>query len=821
MKFYYLLVFVLLISYFSLTESVVRLPSRRQSNSTLTKSSPHRLKSSNSFNTFTRKFSCVCGPYVPICDMIFAAIKIEFNIDVTATANTNNKGEYIRAQSTENYHLSNLLARIQSPSLKKLFTAIGLDTLSLATPALTISIGDVNGATFSGKLTYKSAQIDFQVVFIKDLHITFWAGMTLSFPSMVNSLKDVMNTQQKQLGTSAETMLGTFQSVSFTMVFQTGPTDFAKVPELEPALLRGVNKDLITASKMGLILLANIPIATIEGTAIGGWMKRVGIKNINLLARIQTDEFYADASLDEIKIGQHITLHHPGIYFKIQYSSPQTAEFGIQSEMSIVVGAKTLTFAGAVLFTPTDAGFKFAMRNLWDSAFGLSRLHFGRITLEMKLAYSMGVPTQFVLGGELAIGAGCYDENNKFKGKTWCLHSQAYAGINVQNPRESFLYLKSESHWNMQTIVSSMFGAESSGPKVPDFLVSMLDIHDGLILSFSPKKQTIDFKTYDEKGEVASDTSGVSIEAGFYFKGTVTLFSVTSSMVIRVNTQTENFVDFEGTIDVLNKISFGKVLVISEFDQAKDKGPIFSLKYLQGKIGVDVSCRVQIFEFNVGTKLVFEEGKLSFAFNAEWKYCPLMLAISVETTYSKLAMDKFHLKAEIKKNTNAQSFTQMISEVGAALAGSLTDLVQKLGQKIVDKVKKGWDTVKSWWKSWFGFRERSKNNYLATFADRLIKTDRALAERIANAYQKGIKVMVDIEEISFSIDYDDAVACEVEQKVLIIGARFKGVLMDNPIDFEGEIDLFSRTKVIVSFITWALKGIEHIFSKKDVPKALL
>jgi hypothetical protein len=272
------------------------------------------------------------------------------------------------------------------------------------------------------------------------------------------------------------------------------------------------------ASKMALILLANIPISSIAATSIGGWMQRIGINTFTLLARIQTDEFYAEASLDQIKIGSHVTLHNPGIYIKLPYSSPQTLEFGIQSEMSVVIGSKTLTFSGAILFTLTDAGFKFAMRSLWDSAFGLSRLHFGRVTLEMKLSYALGAPTQLVLGGELAVGAGCYNDQQTFIGTTWCLHAQAYAGINVQKPLESFLYFKSESHWNMQTVVSALFGRQSNGPKVPDFLVKMLDIHDGLTISFSPKRQTISFKTYDEKGEVSSNNNDIAIEAGFFFQ---------------------------------------------------------------------------------------------------------------------------------------------------------------------------------------------------------------------------------------------------------------------------------------------------------------
>ena len=684
------LLFHLVLLFLSLTLAASLTQLARKSKSSSLTTPNHRLKAIAFART--RKFSCVCGPYVPLCDMIFGAIKIQFNIDVTAKANPVNKGEFFTASCQENYHLKNVVARIESPTLKKLVTAIGLDTIALKKPQLVISTGEINGATFSGKLTYLEAEIDFQVVFIKGLQIDFWVGMTLSFPSVLTSIQNVMKAEGKELGDGAKKMLRTLEGSTFTMVFQTGGADFKDVPELEPGLLKGVNKDKIASSKIGLTLLAEINVLNIKASLIGGWLDRVGVKKISLLAKIEADQFYAEASLDQIKIGV-FTFISPGLYFKLIYASPQSLELGIQSEMTLTLSSKTFTFSGALLFSTIDVGFKFKMSTLWSQAFGLARLHFGRLSLALKLAYANAIPTEIVLGGELAIGSECYDEKNQFIGNKWCLHSQAYVGVSLDS---TYLYLKSESCWNMQTIVTALFGSKTGGPKIPNFLTKSLEIHDGMVVSFyigKEKEKAITFTTYDEKGDVSSDNS-VKIPQGFTFEGRVSLLSVTSHLVLKVTTSSTSFVNFEGTIDVENKIKFGKVLEISNFDEKSEKGPLFSLKLEDSKLSLTVNCRVKIFDFSVGTNLIIEEGKVSFSFDAQWKYFPLMIALNVETSYSQLAMNRFHLKGQILKNKNANNFLDLIKEIGGALKGTLNDLITKLGGKIADSVKKGWTLLK-------------------------------------------------------------------------------------------------------------------------------
>jgi hypothetical protein len=428
------------------------------------------------------------------------------------------------------------------------------------------------------------------------------------------------------------------------------------------------------------------------------------------------------------------------------------------------------------------------------------------------LAYAGAIPTQFMVGGELAIGVECYDENKNFIGTTWCLNVKAYVGLGATEPSNNFFYVESGTRLNLQTIVTSLFGSkESAGAKVPAILIQALEIQEGMVISFlaSLTPVTLNFKVYDDNLPSEQQIPNtLTIPAGFNFKGTVTLLSVTASLELAVKKGAEGFTEFAATIDVKNPIAFGKVLILSHATVA-ERGPLFSLKY-QSSISLEVSAKIEFFGFSVATSLFFDDTKLSFSFISSWKdWIPFSIQMSVEATYAKMAINTFHLKGSFQRNTEPTKWAQLFKNIGAALEGSLVDLVKRLGHTISGAIESGWNKAKSWWHSWFGFKDR--NSYLATFFTNMIKTDRAKAKRIAAAYMKGITTMLDLKEVSFGIDYDDVAECGVSTKTLLLSVKIVGTVMDKEITLQGSIDIFSLERMAVSLITWALHAIEKLF----------
>ena len=517
-----------------------------------------------------------------------------------------------------------------------------------------------------------------------------------------------------------------------------------------------------------------------------------------------------------MEFGNSVKLIRPSLYVKLAYSAPQDVEFGIQAQLEVTldVGRK-LTFDGAILFTPKDAGFRFAMREIYTRAFGLNRLHFGRLMLQLKLSYAMGIPTQFAIGGEVAIGDACYDEaSHDFVGVNHCLHVKAYVGVNVGGVGGNFLYVESGSRLNLKTIATALFGSKSSPVNIPNFLVRALEIHDGMIISFATKPETFEYTVFDDKVE-AADQKKVSVQVpqGFQFDGKVTLLGVTAKLVIKLIKGTDGSLgNFEGTIDVENAIQLGSVLTISRFEEGSTQGPLMSIKLATTpiKLSLDVSARIKFFGFNTGTKLVFDDSQFSFDFDAKWDYAPFQVSLHVDTTYDDLAINKFHLRGVIKKDT--EGLRRFFTDLGGIIKGSLDVLKQKLGE-MAGAIKSGFNKLSSWWRSWFGgFKEkRSKAGYtfVATFWENMIRTDRAKAERIVAAYKAGVNVIVQINEMSFAIDYDDVVECNRKAKSLKIKFSIDGIVMDKPVKMESEINL---NDWVVSGLSWALGAIDKNYS---------
>ena len=804
---------LLFLGLFSLTLSVspLRSPS---------KTSNPRLKTAFK-STLPTPFSCTCGVYVPLCDLLFAKIKQEFGIAITATPNTKNgpNGEFFKAAFPD-YNLANMVARIDSPKLKSLAEAIGIDKISLTGIELTVSVGSVYGAYFKGKISFNSVQVDFQVTFIKDLHMAVWAGLTITYSSMLKSVESVMakGTSPKALGDNSKAMLGTFQSLSFTMIIQNGEMNFEKTPELTPALLsaNSEDKDRLVSDKAALILMAKVQFSQIATTTIGKLLSKCGITAFTLLARIQTDEFYAEAALDKVEFGSSVKLIRPSLYVKLAYSAPQDVEFGIQAQLQVTLDAdRKLTFDGAILFTPKDAGFRFAMREIYTKAFGLSRLHFGRLMLQMKLSYALGIPTQFAIGGEVAIGDTCYNEAQEFVGATHCLHVKAYVGVNVGGTGGNFLYVESGSRLNLKTIATALFGSKTSPVNIPNFLVRALEIHDGMIISFATKAEKFEYTVYNEKLEAGEQKKvSVDVPQGFQFDGTVTLLGVTAKLIIKLVKTGESLGNFEGTIDVENAIQLGSVLTISRFEEGSTKGPFMSIKLAMSpvKLSLDVSARIKFFGFNTGTKLVFDDSQFSFDFDAKWDYAPFAVSLHVDTSYDDLAINRFHLKGIIKKDT--EGLKSFFTNLGTILKGSLDVLKQKLGE-MAGAIKNGFNKLSSWWRSWFGgFKEKNMKasyGFVASFWENMIRTDRAKAERIVAAYKAGVNVICQINEVSFAIDYDDVVECNRKAKTLKIKMTLDGIVMDKAVKMESEINL---SDWVVSGLSWALGAIDKSYSDK-------
>ena len=262
---------------------------------------------------------------------------------------------------------------------------IGLDKISITNAQLTVSIGTVYGAYFTGTITYQgSTNVVFQLTLIKDLHMAVWAGLTITYDAMLKSLESVITSQvatKPLLGEKPKKMLGIFKDVTFTMVLQNGDMDYTKTPELIPDMMRdhpqspekNLDKDKLYSEKAALILLGKVTFNKDAEAGLGSFLAKWGIGSSTLLAKIHTDEFYAEATLNEVQLSTGVTLKSPGLFVHLHYRSPQEVEFGIKAQIVVVLDSvpeKKLNFDGEIVFTPMDAGFRFAMHEIYIMPLG-------------------------------------------------------------------------------------------------------------------------------------------------------------------------------------------------------------------------------------------------------------------------------------------------------------------------------------------------------------------------------------------------------------------------------------------------------------------
>jgi 2-iminoacetate synthase ThiH len=68
-------------------------------------------------------------------------------------------------------------------------------------------------------------------------------------------------------------------------------------------------------------------------------------------------------------------------------------------------------------------------------------------------------------------------------------------GVNLKGTNGNFFYVESGSRLNLKTIATALFGKKENPVDIPEFLVRALEIHDGMIISFSLTEQSFIYKT--------------------------------------------------------------------------------------------------------------------------------------------------------------------------------------------------------------------------------------------------------------------------------------------------------------------------------------
>ena len=729
------------------------------------------------------KFSCTCGIFVPLCQLLFQVIDDRYNIAITVKKSSTSDDLYTATFPT--YDFNEMIEKIDNKILKLLAKKAGLHTIKLTNSQLLINIGKVNAGSFKGTVSlYGLSGVDFQIVVVKSLRMTLWAGVSLAYENIQKALENFVS-----ISKTTSTALSTFTGTKFTMILSTNLIDYTLIPDLKPPMSLSVEKNgALEAIKPALFIIADLKLSNGKSD-MSKFLAKYMDPNfvIRLLAKIQSDEFFAEASLNFIQFSTNMKLNRAGIFIKLIYSAPEIPEFGLEGELEIKIGEQILTLSGAIIFTPLDAGFKFNMKELWTQAFGLPRLHFGKLLFDLRVNYLTGVPTQIQFGGEISVGMECYDADKSFIGKNWCLQGQGYVGLNLVIPGQNYFYLNTQSVLNVETLLRSAVGNQNSLPKFPDVITQSLEILDDMMISFSPIAQII-------------SGTNVALKSGFFFKGSVKILYVLSDLEFELSFSPFKF---RGLIDVKQPIRFGQVLKIEDFEGVK--GPKFALSLASDQIGLDVDCKVSIFGFSVRTKLQFDQSRMFFEFEAKWDFCPIMIHLKVETSSTNMIINKFKLLGEFKKGD--KSFIEIVKLVLSGITESLRSLTTALAQAAkAALVKVG---------KWLGFghfkeTKYIRNSYAANFAAEMIKKDRKKAERIAAAFETAMTV-ISLESVSFGIDYDDSVSCQLDGKKLVIKMAMKGVLMDKNCDFEGDIDIGNWERMAMSIVIAALHKITNLF----------
>ena len=364
-----------------------------------------------------------------------------------------------------------------------------------------------------------------------------------------------------------------------------------------------VKKGLTLAGVFELPACGDDPICKFLEPVLGG-------SSLKLEASIASvNEFTVSAGLDNMKLGNGMTLETVGLELAISTSSAPSV--GVVCRLRI--DNPSLVFSGAFRAIPSgELEAEMTMDGLWKRAFGLDWLTVGNLLFSIKF-YPGVAPTAFQIGGEIHVGI----PGRQLKGA-------AYVGIDVTNPKNNYFYM-----WINKVTIGSVMNAFGIRCTLPKPLREMGFVN-GLEVSYAVFEKKL--------------PGGRVVPAGMKLKGGVSIFGFRINADIHVNPS--KFIKIDLDMSPLN-LAGGMFKMYAHPDQ-KSRGPFMKADISANppKAIIHASGYVELFGFlKLGATLKINEREYIMEIRTVFFLFPAYLR--VHASYGSLRTASFAVYGEL------------------------------------------------------------------------------------------------------------------------------------------------------------------------------
>jgi hypothetical protein len=241
-----------------------------------------------------------------------------------------------------------------------------------------------------------------------------------------------------------------------------------------------------------------------------------------------------------------------------------------------------------------------SMTGIWRKAFGIERLSIGNIIIELGITATLGAPS-ILIGGEIAIGKGCYTPTNQFDLNSPCIGGAVYVSVNPGNPASNW-FAGELMNLDIKHIISA-FTDIKPDPKVIPAPILNSGFPGKTVISFCPMGGCV--------------VPGREYPRGFQLKGTLNIFDITAKVDILVEMGVGIKIDAE-----LSPINLANGLIIAWFSKTdKSRGPRFILDITYANMAaatIKLNCYVKVLVFETQAAIDISPMNYEVSFTAQY-----------------------------------------------------------------------------------------------------------------------------------------------------------------------------------------------------------
>ena len=597
----------------------------------------------------TQSYSCATSETIQkVCDMAFfpRALNLTFTVGTAKTYDT------LLSTTFPNFTGSQFSQNYLSPTMQQLAHLIQFDTLKIINPNVTINTGKTYAVRFSGVFSLFNIDTQLDALFIKNSPVSALFAASLPFSSLATILS-------KFFPMNISKVLDVMGGGSSLSLIVTNGFDFKPIPDLKPSYLIGV--DAWVNSSLGLY--ANVRLTTGNNPVSKFLRKYLGDSAaLQLAIGLNQTGFRGYIGIVDFQITKNLTLSKAGISIIIDSSNPDPT-IGLVAQMKTLVNDYTLTFDGSLTFNPVSVGMSFSMTGIWINALGIDRLYFGNLLLSAAISYE-GVPTEFAVGCEIAVGLECYNVQT-FQGNGYCLRGQGYVGIDLTTPANNYFYLD-VSALSLDIILRAFLGSKSNQTvAVPDILNNALQFPTGLTLAYSTKDKTL---------------VNIKLRAGYLMNGTISVFGATATIQLQILTLAHKISAYVAA----SPINFGNVFTLN--GDSPTSGPFLNItaNLFPPVLDVNMAAKITVLGISASVAIVINTQRLYFSVSGPLLYGILIANFTVELLNQNWKGFNFGISGNIQMNQDMLALISFVSsQVSVGLKNAQTQIVN--GQSSVTK----------------------------------------------------------------------------------------------------------------------------------------